>query len=207
MSSSSRGAGGEAWYWHRVVSELQSFDAEAIAVDLPAADDTAGWDEYAAAVERAIDGRTDVIRVAQSLARFTALIVTTRQRVDLIVLVNAMIPIPGETGAAWGPDTGSNDAELAYFARIGLPPEAADDVEIVYFHDVPADVVEETFQRGGANRGRRWNNPGRSRRGPTCRPGCSRAAMTGCFRSSSSGRVESDWGSRWTRSTAGTWSR
>ena len=142
------GAGGEAWYWHRVVPELQSFGHEAIAVDLPAGDDTAGWDEYAAAVERAIDGRTDAILVAQSLAGFSAPIVADRQPVELIVLVNAMIPRPGETGAAWWSDTASKEAELAYFARIGLPAEAADDLEIVYFHDVPADVVEETFQRG-----------------------------------------------------------
>ena len=86
------GAGGEAWYWHRVASDLNSFGHEAIAVDLPAGDDTAGWDEYAAAVERAMDGRTDVILVAQSLAGFSAPIVADRQRVDLLVLVNAMIP-------------------------------------------------------------------------------------------------------------------
>ena len=142
------GAGGEAWYWHRVVPELQSFGHEAIAVDLPAGDDTAGWDEYANAVEREIDGRTDVILVAQSLAGFSAPIVAERRPVDLIVLVNAMIPTPGETGAAWGSDTKSREAELAYFARIGLPPEAADDLKVVYFHDVPADVVDEAFQRG-----------------------------------------------------------
>ena len=142
------GAGGEAWYWHRVASDLNSFGHEAIAVDLPAGDDTAGWDEYATAVERAMDGRTDVILVAQSLAGFSAPIVADRQRVDLLVLVNAMIPRPGETGAAWGSDTKSREAELAYFARIGLPPEAVDDIDIVYFHDVPADVVEEAFQRG-----------------------------------------------------------
>jgi len=117
-------------------------------VDLPAADDAAGWDEYAAAGERAVEGRTDVILVAQSLAGFSAPIVADRQRVDLLVLVNAMIPEPGETGTAWWSDTQSREAELAYFASIGLAPEAADDLEVVYFHDVPADVVEEAFRRG-----------------------------------------------------------
>ena len=49
------GAGGEAWYWHRVVPELRSFGHEAVAVELPAGDDAAGWDEYAAAIELAIE--------------------------------------------------------------------------------------------------------------------------------------------------------
>jgi hypothetical protein len=66
------GAGGEAWYWHRVVPELQSFGHQAVAVDLPAGDDAAGWDEYVAAIEPAVEGRTDVILVAQSLAGFSA---------------------------------------------------------------------------------------------------------------------------------------
>ena len=89
-----------------------------------------------------------VILVAQSLAGFSAPIVAERRPVDLLVLVNAMIPRPGETGAAWWSDTKSREAELAYFASIGLAPEAADDVKVMYFHDVPADVVDEAFQRG-----------------------------------------------------------
>ena len=119
-----------------------------VAVDLPAGDDAAGWDEYATAIERAVEGRTDLILVAQSLAGFSAPIVAERRPVDLLVLVNAMIPGPGETGAAWWSDTKSREAELAYFASIGLAPEAADDVKVMYFHDVPADVVDEAFQRG-----------------------------------------------------------
>ena len=128
--------------------ELQSFGHEAIAVELPAGDDAAGWDEYAAAIELACEGRTEVILVAQSLAGFSAPIVAERRPVDLLVLVNAMIPRPGETGAAWWSDTKSREAELAYFASIGLAPEAADDVKVMYFHDVPADVVDKAFQRG-----------------------------------------------------------
>jgi hypothetical protein len=138
------GAGGEAWYWHRVVPELESFGHEALAVDLPAGDDAAGWAEYADAIERAVDGRIDVILVAQSLGGFSAPIVAERQPVDLL----AMIPKPGETGTDWWSNTKSGEAELAYFASIGLAPAAADDVEVVYFHDVPADVVEEAIRRG-----------------------------------------------------------
>jgi pimeloyl-ACP methyl ester carboxylesterase len=142
------GAGGEAWYWHRLVPELQSLGHEAIAVDLPAADDAAGWAEYATAIEAAIGGRTGVILVAQSLGGFSAPLVADRRPVDLLVLLNAMIPRPGETGAAWWSNTKSQEAERAYFATIGLDPDAASDDNVIYFHDVPADVVEEANRRG-----------------------------------------------------------
>jgi pimeloyl-ACP methyl ester carboxylesterase len=41
------GAGGAAWYWHRVVPELRARGHEAVAVDLPGAGDAAGLPEYA----------------------------------------------------------------------------------------------------------------------------------------------------------------
>lgn len=39
------GAGGQAWFWHRLVSELRSPGHVAIAVQLPAGDDSAGLAE------------------------------------------------------------------------------------------------------------------------------------------------------------------
>src|SRR5260370_41888762 len=62
------GAGGAAWYWHRVVPLLQEAGHEAIAVDLPGDDDTAGLPEYTRLVVSAIGDRNDVVLVAQSLA-------------------------------------------------------------------------------------------------------------------------------------------
>jgi alpha-beta hydrolase superfamily lysophospholipase len=44
------GAGGAAWYWHRVVSELEQPGHEAVAVDLPGPDESAGLPEYAEAI-------------------------------------------------------------------------------------------------------------------------------------------------------------
>jgi hypothetical protein len=46
----------------------------------------------------AIGDRTGVILVAQSLAGFSASLVSGRVPVTLLVLMNAMIPRPGETG-------------------------------------------------------------------------------------------------------------
>ena len=63
------GAGGSAWYWHLVAPRIEQRGHEAVAVGLPAADDTAGLHEYAAAVVQAIDSREPrrVVLVAQSL--------------------------------------------------------------------------------------------------------------------------------------------
>src|SRR5450631_2941374 len=64
------GAGGAAWYWHRVAPLLQEAGHEAIAVDLPGDDERAGLPEYARLVADAIGDRDDVVLVAQSLGGF-----------------------------------------------------------------------------------------------------------------------------------------
>ena len=137
------GAGGEAWEWHRLTRELEGRGHEVVPVQLPAGDDSAGWDEYTDAVVEAIGGRRDVVLVAQSLAGFTAPLVAERVPVDLIVLLNAMIPLAGETGNAWWGNTGQQDAENVYFASVGLPPDTVDDEVALYMHDVPPEVVDE----------------------------------------------------------------
>jgi pimeloyl-ACP methyl ester carboxylesterase len=134
------GGGGDPWEWHRLVSELASRGQEAIAIRLPADDDTAGWSEYADAVVDAIGDRVDVILVAASMGGFTAPIVCTRRPVDLLVLLNAMIPVPGETFNAWGSNTGSGSARREYHASLGLSTvEAADDT-VIYYHDLPPEL-------------------------------------------------------------------
>ena len=142
------GAGGDGWQWHLVVRELEARGHVAIPVTLPAGDDRAGWQEYADAVVAGIGARRDLVLVAQSLAGFTAPLVCKRVPVNLLVLLNAMIPMPGETGSAWWANTGSADAMRAHLAAIGLPATAADDPKVLYFHDVPAPIVEEAFARG-----------------------------------------------------------
>jgi pimeloyl-ACP methyl ester carboxylesterase len=114
------GGGGDPWEWHRLVPELASRGHDAIAVRLPAEDDTAGWSEYADTVVDAIGDRANVILVAASMAGFTAPIVCTRRRVDLLVLLNAMIPTPGETFNEWGDEHGLRSGE----ARVPRQPWA-----------------------------------------------------------------------------------
>jgi pimeloyl-ACP methyl ester carboxylesterase len=133
------GAGGAAWYWHRVVSELRAHGHEAVAVDLPGADESAGLPEYADAVLAAVDAGRDVVVVAQSMGGFTGPVVCTRTPVRLLVLVNAMIPLPGETPGDWWGRTGWDPARVAAAQAGGYPAEF--DLATYFLHDVPAEVA------------------------------------------------------------------
>jgi hypothetical protein len=133
------GAGGAAWYWNRVAPLLQEAGHEAVAVDLPGDDERAGLPEYARLVVDAIGDRDDVVLVAQSLGGFTAPLVAAKVPVRGLVLVNAMIPVPGETPGAWWDNTGSVQARSAAAERGGYGTEFD---EVAYFlHDVPPQIV------------------------------------------------------------------
>jgi pimeloyl-ACP methyl ester carboxylesterase len=134
------GAGGDARYWQWVIPFLTDAGNAAIAVALPADDDAAGLATYTDCVcEAAADVRGPVILVAQSMGGFTAPLVAQRRRTDLIVLLNAMVPAPGESGAQWWQTTGQKQASAEYLHRIGLGRSQFDFVED-FFHDVPEDV-------------------------------------------------------------------
>src|SRR5262245_30289874 len=135
------GAGGVAWYWHRVVPLLQTAGHDAIAVDLPGDDERAGLSTYADRVVNAIHGRTDVALVAQSLGGFTAPLVCARARLRMLVLVNAMIPMPGESAGDWWENTGSIAARTAAAHRGGYT--ARFDPATYFLHDVPPEVIQQ----------------------------------------------------------------
>jgi pimeloyl-ACP methyl ester carboxylesterase len=141
------GGGGDPWEWHRLIPELEARGHEVLAVRLPAENDSAGWSEYADAVTDAVGGRRPLILVAASMGGFTAPIVCARRAVDLLVLVNAMIPVPGETFNTWGSNTNSSDARRAYHASIGLSPADAEDDAVIYYHDMPPELRAEAQAR------------------------------------------------------------
>ena len=141
------GGGGDPWEWHRLVPELEDRGHEAIAVRLPAEDDAAGWSEYAEAVVEALGHRSDVTIVAASMGGFTAPIVCSRRTVEMLVLMNAMIPMPGETFNAWWSNTGSEPARREYHATIWLAPGVADDDAVIYYHDLSAEIRTEAMTR------------------------------------------------------------
>jgi hypothetical protein len=136
------GAGGAAWYWSRVVPLLEAAGHTAIAVELPADDETAGLAEYAGLVVDAIGNRTDVALVAQSLGGFTAPLACEAAKVDSVTLVNAMIPVPHETPGDWRENTGASEARAKAAAAGGYGDDVND--PFVYFlHDVPPAIVAE----------------------------------------------------------------
>jgi pimeloyl-ACP methyl ester carboxylesterase len=144
------GAGGSAWYWHLVAPKLQERGHEAVPVDLPAADDRADLPQYAAAVVRAIGNRDPerVVLVAQSLAGFTVPLVCQKLLVAMLVLVNAMIPKPGETPGQWWKNTGHAEAKRRQNVRDGRRADAPFDPLIDFFHDVPQPVIDDAWAQG-----------------------------------------------------------
>ena len=137
------GAGGTAWYWHRLVPELERKGHDVIAVDLPAGDDRVGLQEYADAVvaAAAIRDWDHLVVVAQSMGGLTAPLVCSRLPVDRLVLLNAMIPAPGESGADWWVNTGQDAARRELDLLEGRSPDAPFDPLVYFFHDVPDDIT------------------------------------------------------------------
>lgn len=142
------GAGSDSFYWHWVAPELRARGHDVVAPDLPVADDAAGLPEYADAVVEAIGDRTNLVMVAQSMAGFTAPMVCERVPVDLLILVAAMVPAPGESAGEWWDNTGQAQARRELSEREGLPTEGDFDPMVTFFHDVPAEVTAEVFARG-----------------------------------------------------------
>ena len=139
------GAGGMAWYWHRVVPLLRAAGHEPVAVDLPGDDRHSGLAAYADIVSRVIADRSDAILVAQSLAGFTAPLVCARVPIRMLVFVNAMIPKPGETAGAWWGATGAVQAREQAAVRGGYAKEF--DATTHFLHDVPRDVLRTGPQK------------------------------------------------------------
>ena len=149
------GAGGQGWYWHRVVAELEQRGHRAVAVDLPTDDESAGLAAYADTVVAAAGSAAHVVLVAQSMGGLTAPLVCNRLPVALLVLVNAMVPLPGEPAGDWWEATGSGPARVDAAARDGRTPD--DDTD--FFHDVPDDVVAAAMERPFEQSGRPFEDP------------------------------------------------
>jgi pimeloyl-ACP methyl ester carboxylesterase len=147
------GAGGQAWYWHRVVPRLRFRGHHGVAVDLPSGDPHARLEDYVQAVVRAVPagsttaaGGPGLAVVGQSLGGLVAPLVADRVGADLVVLVSAMVPCPGETGGQWWEVTGQGEAMRRFAAQEGRDPDATDD-ETIYLHDVPEPVRAELIRR------------------------------------------------------------
>src|SRR3954464_4601178 len=134
------GAGGSSSYWSRVVPLLEHAGHRAVAVDLPGPDPHAGLPEYADLVVRAARDFDEVVLVGQSLGGFTAPMAAEALPVKELVLVNAMIPGPGETPGQWSDATGAADAREEA-ARLGGYGDF--DLETYFLHDVDTAGLED----------------------------------------------------------------
>lgn len=145
------GAGGAAWYWSRVARLLEEAGHDAIPVDLPGDDETQGIVEYADLVVRAAGRSDELVLVAQSLGGFTAALVCEQLDVRGLVLVNAMIPVPGETAGDWWADVDASAAREQAADAGGYGRDF--DLATYFLHDVPPEVAAEgePYQRPEAD--------------------------------------------------------
>jgi pimeloyl-ACP methyl ester carboxylesterase len=153
------GAGSDSWYWHLVTPELRSEGHDVIAIDLPFTDDSAGLAEYRDVVVDAIGDRTELILVAQSLGGLTAPLVCDHEPVDMIVLLNAMIPLPSESPGEWWANTGHEDAKRALDEAEGRPTDGDFDPLTTFLHDVPKELWPESEKHSGPQSGTPFAKP------------------------------------------------
>ncbi|WP_328471067.1 alpha/beta fold hydrolase [Streptomyces sp. NBC_00448] len=148
------GADGTAWYWHLVAPLLSERGHAVVTLDLPS-HDTASLDDFAEAITAAVhaavpDGsagpETPLVVVGQSLGGFSAPLVCGPLPVDRLVLVNAMVPAPGESAGEWWGNVGQAEAREQYAEVLGRTGTDAEfDPRTDFFHDVPDALTEEAF--------------------------------------------------------------
>ena len=139
------GAGGGTWFWHRLLPELANRGHVGIPVDLPTAA-AAGQAEYADVIVAAGGDSGPIALVAQSMGAYSAPIACDRLDVTALVLLNPMVPAPGESpGDYWG-NTGQRQASAEYAASLGIPPEF--DIVRTFFHDVPDELTAYAMAQG-----------------------------------------------------------
>jgi hypothetical protein len=61
-----------------------------------------------------------------------------------MILVAAMVPLPGESPGEWWSNTGQAQAKREKDERDGRPADGDFDPLVTFLHDVPADVVAES---------------------------------------------------------------
>jgi pimeloyl-ACP methyl ester carboxylesterase len=140
------GGGGSAWDWHLVVPALRRLGHDAVAVELPSEDETAGWEEYGDTVAAALAARDDLVVVGHSLGAFTAPLACERISVEKLVLVAGMIPAPGELFSEW-------------WSNVHYPGAAGRDDDEIFYHDVPEALADEARRRSRNESSRALGEP------------------------------------------------
>jgi pimeloyl-ACP methyl ester carboxylesterase len=141
------GAGGNAHFWYRVTPLLADAGHQVAPLDLP------NWPgatlaDQAEAIVAAGAAADEVVLVAQSMGGFSAPLACDRLPVSHLFLVNAMIPVPGETPGEWWADTGQSEAMRSQDIAEGRDPDAGFDLYTYFLHDLPPDVMAEVTSGG-----------------------------------------------------------
>jgi len=150
------GAAADSWCWHRLTAELRARGYDVVPVDLPCDDESAGLSEYADAVLAAVGDRTGLVVVAHSFGGFTAPIVCARRPVELLVLLGAQLPTPGETPGDWWSRTGYPAARRKRDVQDG---RAEDDLAGLFVNDLPPDLAAEALRRSRPQAGTPFDEP------------------------------------------------
>jgi pimeloyl-ACP methyl ester carboxylesterase len=134
------GAGGNAGFWQFVEPLIEQGGYRSMAVSLP------NWPgatfaDHADAIVAAAAAAGDVTLVAQSMGAFSSPLACDRLPVAGLVLLNAMIPTPGETAGEWWSNTGQADAMRSNDLREGRDPDAGFDAQTYFLHDIPPEVL------------------------------------------------------------------
>ncbi len=110
-------------------------------------DPKAGLTAYVDLAVATAEAHDDLVVAAQSMGAFTAVPVCERLPPRRLVLLNAMIPEPGETINEWWEKTRWEDARRSAARAGGYPEEF--DLQNYFLYDVPPAIAA-----GGANRQR-----------------------------------------------------
>ena len=134
------GAGGNAGFWQLVEPLLQRAGYHSVAMTLPNWPG-ATFSDHADAIVAAAGTPVEVTLVAQSMGGFAAPLTCDRLPVSELVLLNAMIPAPGETAGEWWGNTGQAEAMQSNDLREGRNPAAGFDAQTYFLHDLRPDVL------------------------------------------------------------------
>jgi len=134
------GAGGNAGYWQLVQPLIREAGFSSTAVSLPNWPG-ATFSDHADTIVAAAGTSKDITLVAQSMGGFSAPLSCDRLPVAQLVLVNAMIPAPGETAGEWWGNTGQAEAMRANDVREGRDADGGFNPQTHFLHDIPPDVL------------------------------------------------------------------